>query len=141
MILIYVFLNGRLDIWWDNRFDFNVNGEKAVFFGAMYDLKNWNFLGFVIGVFYVYVWDVKFAIWQSNSDAYYDKNRIIEEFVYSLDAVYIIQDGRVKGTMFKLYFIEYDNYFDILSWGGGYGNIFQDERDVKFMVIVLFIIF
>lgn len=141
MILIYVFLNGCLDIWWDNCFDFNVNGEKVVFFGVMYDLKNWNFLGFVIGVFYVYVWDVKFVIWQSNLDVYYDKNWIIEEFVYSLDAVYIIQDGCVKGMMFKLYFIEYDNYFDILSWGGGYGNIFQDECDVKFMVIVLFIIF
>ena len=32
--------NGRLDIWWDNRSDFNADGEKAVFFGAMYYLKN-----------------------------------------------------------------------------------------------------
>ncbi len=38
----YASSNGRLDIWWDNRSDFNANGEKAVFFGAMYDLKNWN---------------------------------------------------------------------------------------------------
>lgn len=35
----YASSNGRLDIWWDNRSDFNANGEKAVFFGAMYDLK------------------------------------------------------------------------------------------------------
>lgn len=38
----YASSNGRLDIWWDNRSDFNADGEKAVFFGAMYDLKNWN---------------------------------------------------------------------------------------------------
>ncbi len=49
--------------------------------------------------------------------------------------------GRAKGTMFKLHFTEYDNHSDIPSWGGGYGNIFQDERDVKFMVIAPFTIF
>lgn len=38
----YASSNGRLDIWWDNRSDFNANGEKAVFFGAMYDMKNWD---------------------------------------------------------------------------------------------------
>lgn len=59
MILIYVFFNGCFDIWWDNCFDFNVNGEKVVFFGVMYDMKNWDMLGWVFGVFYVYVWDVK----------------------------------------------------------------------------------
>ena len=42
--------------------------------------------------------------------------------------------------MFKLHFTEYDNHSDIPSWGGGYGNIFQDERDVKFMVIAPFTI-
>lgn len=92
----YASSNGRLDIWWDNRSDFNANGEKAVFFGAMYDLKNWNLPGFAIGASYVYAWDAKPATWQSNPDAYYDKNRTIEESAYSLDAVYTIQDGRAK---------------------------------------------
>ncbi len=75
------------------------------------------------------------------SFAYYDKNRTIEESSYSLDAVYTLQDGRAKGTMFKLHFTEYDNRSNIPSWGGGYGNIFQDERDVKFIVIAPFTIF
>ena len=79
----YASSNGRLDIWWDNRSDFNANGEKAVFFGAMYDLKNWNLPGFAIGASYVYAWDAKPATWQSNPDAYYDKNRTIEESAYS----------------------------------------------------------
>ncbi len=59
----YASSNGRLDIWWDNRSDFNANGEKAIFFGAMYDLKNWNLPGFAIGASYVYAWDAKPATW------------------------------------------------------------------------------
>ena len=137
----YASSNGRLDIWWDNRSDFNANGEKAVFFGAMYDLKNWNLPGWAVGASYVYAWDAKPSTWQINPDAYYDKNRTIEESSYSLDAVYTLQEGRAKGTMFKLHFTQYDNHSDIPSWGGGYGNIFQDERDVKFIVIAPFTIF
>lgn len=137
----YASSNGRLDIWWDNRSDFNANGEKAVFFGAMYDLKNWNLPGWAVGASYVYAWDAKPSTWQSSPDAYYDKNRTIEESSYSLDAVYTLQEGRAKGTMFKLHFTQYDNHSDIPSWGGGYGNMFQDERDVKFIVIAPFTIF
>lgn len=55
----YASSNGRLDIWWDNRSDFNANGEKAVFFGAMYDLKNWNLPGWAVGASYVYARDAK----------------------------------------------------------------------------------
>jgi hypothetical protein len=64
-----------------------------------------------------------------------------ERVSYSLDAIYTLQDGRAKGTMFKLHFTQYDNHSDIPSYAGGYGNIFQDERDVKFMVIAPFTIF
>ena len=97
--------------------------------------------GWAVGASYVYAWDAKPSTWQINPDAYYDKNRTIEESSYSLDAVYTLQEGRAKGTMFKLHFTQYDNHSDIPSWGGGYGNIFQDERDVKFIVIAPFTIF
>ncbi|SUH38743.1 outer membrane protein [Salmonella enterica subsp. enterica] len=70
--------------------------KKAVFFGAMYDLKNWNLPGWAVGASYVYAWDAKPATWQSNPDAYYDKNRTIEESSYSLDAVYTLQEGVPK---------------------------------------------
>ncbi len=43
--------------------------------------------------------------------------------------------------MFKLHLTENYKHSDIPSWGGGYGYIFQDERDVKFMVIAPFTIF
>ncbi|RAU35548.1 chitoporin [Enterobacter sp. RIT418] len=139
----YASSNGRLDIWWDNRSDFNANGEKAVFFGAMYDLKNWDLAGWAVGASYVYAWDAKPADWFINAAGQredYASNKI-KESAYSLDAMYTVQDGRAKGTMFKLHFTQYDNHSDIPGWGGGYGNIFQDERDVKFMVIAPFTIF
>lgn len=136
----YASSNGRLDIWWDNRSDFNADGEKAVFFGAMYDLKNWNLPGWAVGASYAYAWDAKPAD-MATPDAYYDPNYRLKESSYSLDAIYTLQDGRAKGTMFKLQFTQYDNHSDIPSYAGGYGNIFQDERDVKFMVIAPFTIF
>ena len=136
----YASSNGRLDIWWDNRSDFNANGEKAVFFGAMYDMKNWNMPGWAFGASYVYAWDAKPGR-MSSPDAYYNPDKRLEESAYSLDAMYTVQEGRAKGTLFKLHFTQYDNHSDIPSWSGGYGNIFQDERDVKFMVIAPFTIF
>ena len=132
----YASSNGRLDIWWDNRSDFNANGEKAVFFGAMYDLKNWNLAGWSVGASYAYGWDAK-----PSSAPIYDQSQRLKESAYSLDAAYVLQDGRAKGTMFKLHFTQYDNHSDLPSYGGGYNNIFQDERDVKFMVIAPFTIF
>ncbi|HBW40907.1 MAG TPA: outer membrane porin, OprD family, partial [Leclercia adecarboxylata] len=139
----YASSNGRLDVWWDNRSDFNANGEKAVFFGAMYDLSNWNLAGWSVGASYVYAWDAKPADWLINSAGQREDiaSNKIKESAYSLDASYTLQDGRAKGTMFKLHFTQYDNHSDIPSYGGGYGNIFQDERDVKFMVIAPFTIF
>ncbi|NDJ58453.1 OprD family porin [Enterobacteriaceae bacterium 4M9] len=132
----YASSNGRLDVWWDNRSDFNANGEKAVFFGAMYDLSNWNLAGWAVGASYAYGWDAK-----PSSHFSFDQSQRLRESAYSLDAMYTVQEGRAKGTLFKLHFTEYDNHSDIPSWGGGYRNIFQDERDVKFMVIAPFTIF
>ena len=136
----YASSNGRLDIWWDNRSDFNADGEKAVFFGAMYDLKT--------GTCLAGRWErptrtpgMRSRADMATPDAYYDPNYRLKESSYSLDAIYTLQEGRAKGTMFKLHFTQYDNHSDIPSYAGGYGNIFQDERDVKFMVIAPFTIF
>lgn len=139
----YASSNGRLDIWWDNRSDFNANGEKAVFFDAMYDLSNWDLAGWSVGASYVYAWDAKPSTWALNGagERYDVASNRIRESSYSLDASYTVQEGRAKNTQFRLHFTQYDNHSDIPSWGGGYGNIFQDERDVKFMVIAPFTLF
>lgn len=136
----YASSNGRLDIWWDNRSDFNANDEKALFVGAMYDLTHLDLPGWSVGASYVYAWDAKPGTLASN-DGYYDPDNRLKESAYSLDAIYTFVEGRAKGTTLKLHFTQYDNHSDIPSYGGGYGNIFQDERDVKFTVIAPFTVF
>lgn len=89
----------------------------------MYDLKNWNLRASpsALPTFTHGMLNLRLA---EQSGCVLRQNRTIEESAYSTDAVYTIQDGRAKGTMFKLHFTEYDNHSDIPSWGGGYGNIF-----------------
>lgn len=55
--------------------------------------------------------------------------------------MYTLQEGRTKGTPFKLHFTLYSNPSKNPRWGDGYGNLFQDERDVNFIVITPFTIF
>lgn len=136
----YASSNGRLDIWWDNRSDFNANGEKAVFAGMLYDLSSLNLPGWSVGASYVWAWDAKPSS-VATQDGYYNPDNRLKESAWSLDAIYTFPDGRAKDTMLKLHFTQYDNHSDIPSYGGGYGNIFQDERDVKFMVIAPFTLF
>ncbi|MEQ4925181.1 chitoporin ChiP [Proteus hauseri] len=128
--------NGRLDIWWDGRSDFNADGEKALYAGVMYDLKNWDLSGWAVGTSYVYAWDAK-----PSGKAIYDQNKRIRESAWNADIMYTVQEGRAKGTLFKLHYTRYDNHSDIPSYDGGFGNIFQDEKDVKFNVIMPFTIF
>jgi hypothetical protein len=49
-------------------------------------------------------------------DAYYDPNYRLKESPTAW-MLYTVQDGRAKGTMFKLHFTQYDNHSDIPSYG------------------------
>lgn len=129
----YATSNGRLDVWWDSRSDFNANGEKALFAGVMYDLKNWQLPGWALGTSYAYGWDAR-----PSTTSLSDQNHRLTESAWNLDLLYTVQQGPVKGTLFKLHYTRYNNHSDIPSWGGGYGNIFQDEKDVKFIVMAPF---
>lgn len=128
--------NGRLDIWWDARSDWNANGEKALFAGVMYDLAGWNLPGWAVGTSYAWGWDAK-----PSTSPQWDQGQRLRESAWNLDLLYTIQQGRAKDTLFKLHFTRYDNHSDIASYGGGFGNIFQDEKDVKFMIIAPFTLF
>ena len=86
----YASSNGRLDVWWDNRSDFNANGEKAVYAGVMYDLSNWNLPGMAVGGSYVYARDAK-----PSTNPIYDQSQRLKESARSLDAMYTIQ-GRAR---------------------------------------------
>lgn len=126
----------KIDIWWDARSDWNANGEKALFAGVTYDLAGWNLPGWAIGTSYAWGWDAK-----PSTSPQWDQGQRLRESAWNLDLLYTIQQGRAKDTLFKLHFTRYDNHSDIASYGGGFGNIFQDEKDVKFMIIAPFTLF
>lgn len=131
----YAPVNWRLDVWWDARSDFNANGEKAIYAGVNYDLAKWNLPGWKIGTAYVYAWDAK----PNNLAA--DQNYRLKESAWNLTLMHEMQSGLAKGTRFRLHYTQYDNHSDFPSWGGGYGNVFQDEKDIKFTVVAPFTIF
>ncbi|MBP2198386.1 chitoporin ChiP [Pantoea cypripedii] len=132
----YASSNGRMDVWWDSRSDWNANGEKAVFAGVMVDLGHWQLPGWQAGGSYAYGWDAK-----PSTNPIYNQQQRLTESAWSLDLVYTLQETRAKGTQFKLHYTQYDNHSNLPSYSGGYGNIFQDEKDIKFMVIAPFTLF
>ncbi|OCG10916.1 chitoporin [Gilliamella sp. wkB292] len=134
----YASSNGRLDVWWNSRSDFNANGEKAIFTEVTYDLGDLShyLTGWKAGVSYAYGWDAK----PSKDKQYNQKKRLIES-AYNFDLGYTVQNGWIKDTSLQLHYTRYNNHTNIPSWGGGYGNIFQDEHDIKFIVTVPFTIF
>lgn len=124
--------NGRLDIWWNSRSDFNANGEKSIFFGTTYDLSSLLLPGLSVGASYVYAWDAKpNSLWS-------DQSAKISESAWNLDLGYTFQTGQLKGATAGIHYTNYNNRSNNPSWGGGYGNMFQDERDVKITFIVPF---
>lgn len=127
--------NGRLDIWWNARSDWNADGEKSVFVGVDYDLKGWDLQGWKVGTSYVYGWGARPNKLADNQNA-----RLIESAV-NFDASYTIQTGKGKGSSFALHYTIYDNHSDTPSWGGGFNNVFQDEKDLKFIISVPFSFF
>lgn len=132
----YASSNGRLDIWWDARSDWNANNEKAIFAGAMLDLAPWQLAGWKVGTSYVWGWDARPAALPA-----VDQHQRLKESAWNLDLIYQIQQGRAKDTQFRLHYTRYDNHNNLPSYSGGYGNIFQDEKDIKFMVIAPFTLF
>ncbi|MGL5608959.1 MAG: OprD family outer membrane porin, partial [Aeromonas veronii] len=58
------------------------------------------------------------------------------EWAANFDVSYTVQDGKLKGTLFKLHYTDYNN--DLPSWA--YPNVFASEKDVKFHIIMPFTI-
>jgi len=132
----YATSNGRLDVWWDSRSDFNANGEKALFAGVMYDLRNWQLPGWAIGASYASGWDAK-----PSTASLYNQSQRLKESAWNLDLLYTVPQGALKDASIRLHYTRYNNHSDLPSWSGGYGNIFQDERDIKLIVIAPFTVF
>lgn len=128
--------NGRNDVWWDSRSDFNANGEKSLFAGVLYDLQGWQLPGWAVGTSYAYGWDAR-----PSSNPVYDQSQRRSESAWNMDLRYTVQQGRAKDTQINLHYTRYRNHSDIPSFSNGYGNMFQDEKDVRLTVVAPFTIF
>lgn len=132
---------GRLDVWWNSRSDFNADGEKALFAEISYDLGHLSdrLAGWRTAASYAYGWDARPNA-KARANGIAKQNRL-KESAWNLDLFYTVQDGWAKDTFFQLHYTRYDNHSNIKSWDGGYNNIFQDEKDIKFIVIIPFTVF
>ncbi|MGL4249144.1 MAG: OprD family outer membrane porin [Aeromonas sp.] len=127
----YANSQGANEIWWDSRSDWNANNEKAVFFGVTRSLDDLvGAPGWSVGVSGAYGWDIE------KGDGTKAANGKDTEWAANFDVSYTVQDGKLKGTLFKLHYTDYNN--DISQSGGwtDYPNIFASERDVKFHIIM-----
>ncbi|WP_042010596.1 OprD family outer membrane porin [Aeromonas fluvialis] len=124
---------GANEIWWDSRSDWNADNEKAVFAGVTRSLDDLvGAPGWAVGVSGAYGWDAEYT---------YGSNNLTggEEWAVNFDVMYTVQDGKLKGTLFKLHYTDYNNKQDELgSWA--YPNMFTSEHDVKFHIIMPFTI-
>lgn len=120
---------GANEIWWDSRSDWNHNEEKALFFGVNRNLDDLvGAPGWSVGTSGAYGWDANNA--QGNLEGG-------KEWAVNFDVMYTVQDGKLKGTLFKLHYTDYNNEQDDKgSWY--YPNMFSSEHDVKFHIIMPF---
>ena len=119
---------GAYEVWWDARSDWNHDEEKAVFLGVWRDLTDLGAAGWSTGVSYAYGWDGQ------SIDAPTDE---LKENAWNLDIAYTVPSGNFKGTTTKLHLTQYENKSNQPSWGA-FKNGFQDEQDVKLMLILPF---
>ena len=122
---------GASEIWWDSRSDWNANNETAVFAGVTRSLDDLlGAAGWTVGVSGAYGWGIE------KGDGSKASNGEDTEWALNADIIYTVQEGKTKGTIFKLHYTDYNN--DIAQSGGWteYPNIFASEKDVKFHIIM-----
>ena len=125
---IYGGSNGAYDIWWNNRSDFNHDGELAFFGEVKRDLTDMGATGLSVGVSGVYAFGA-----QAEG---YDE---LVEYSGSAFLSYAIQNGALKGANFGMYATYYVNDSNADNWAG-YTNGFQDESDLKVTFMMPFTI-
>ncbi|MCW8328146.1 OprD family porin [Photobacterium sp. SDRW27] len=119
--------NGAYDIWWNNRSDFNHDGEFAGFASLSRDFSDIGAQGFSAGV------SGAFGIASPDISDVDD----LFEYAGSIFANYAIQGGALKGANLGFYYTEYVNDTDAGNWAP-YTNLFQDESDIKVTLTIPF---
>ncbi|MGR5133127.1 multidrug transporter [Vibrio alfacsensis] len=118
--------NGAYEIWWNNRSDFNHDGEYAFFLSATRDFSDIGGQGFSAGLSGAYGAGAKAAG--------YDE---LVEYAYSFFANYAIQGGALKDANISFYYTNFYNDSDAPDWNV-YSNAFNDETDFKLILTMPF---
>ncbi|HIF9112881.1 TPA: multidrug transporter [Photobacterium damselae] len=118
--------NGAYDIWWNNRSDYNHDGEFAVFGSLARDFADYGANGFNAGVSGAYGFGAK-------ADGYKE----LKEYAFSVFANYAIQAGALKDANISMYYTQYYNDSDAPDWNV-YSNAFNDETDYKLILTIPF---
>ncbi len=118
--------NGAYEIWWNNRSDFNHDGEYAFFLSAARDFSDIGGNGFSAGISGAY---------GAGADA--DGYDELVEYAYSFFANYAIQAGALKDANVSFYYTNFYNDSDAADWDA-YSNAFNDETDFKLMLTIPF---
>ena len=118
--------NGAYDVWWNNRSDFNHDGEYAFFLSSTRDFSDIGGKGFSAGVSGAYGAGAK-------ADGYDE----LVEYAYSFFANYAIQAGALKDANISFYYTNFFNDSDAPDWGA-YSNAFNDETDFKLALTIPF---
>ncbi|WP_062269924.1 OprD family outer membrane porin [Endozoicomonas arenosclerae] len=123
--------NGSYEVWWDQRSDFNHDGEKAVFAGAWYDFTEMGYAGWTAGFSVGYGWGAESQDTSVTTEE-------LEEIGYSVDLGYTFQTGNLKGATVALHATYFDLKTDVGSYTTAFPNAFQDEKDIKLMFMMPF---
>ncbi len=116
--------NGAYDVWWNNRSDFNHDGEYAGFISVSRDFSDFNGSGLTAGISTAF-----------GRGAEAEGFKDLKEYAYSLFVNYVINAGVLKDAMFSFYYTDYSNETDAPNWTG-YTNLFQDESDYKLVFTI-----
>ncbi|KHA59983.1 multidrug transporter [Vibrio variabilis] len=118
--------NGAYEIWWNNRSDFNHDGEYAGFVSVSRDFSDVGAPGFSAGI-----------SGAMGMGAKHDDFDELKEYAYSLFMGYGIQGGPLKGGAVSFHYTQYFNDTDAEDWGA-YTNAFNDETDFKLALTLPF---
>ncbi|MDR1710080.1 MAG: OprD family outer membrane porin, partial [Candidatus Accumulibacter sp.] len=116
---------GAYEPWWDNRSDWNHHRESAVFVSVSRALDDLGLPGVAVGASAVRGWGGK--AW--------GVSETLKEKSWSIDLSWRLTSGPLKNARISLHVTRYDNQTRQPSWTG-FKNLFQDDRDVKFLIVI-----
>lgn len=112
--------NGAYDVWWNNRSDFNHDGEIAIFGSVARDMSDVGADGLSIDLSGAYGFGAKSRL---------DGIDELVEYSASGSLIYRIQKGTLKGADLSMHCTYYVNDSNAENWAV-YTNAFQDETDL-----------